>query len=37
MKNTLKPLVKIVSIPLGLTPAVSAAGAGMHEKTIKSS
>ena len=31
MTNILKPLVKSLLIPLGLTPAASAADAGIHE------
>ena len=31
MKNVIKPLAKSVLIPLGLTAAVSAANAGIHE------
>ena len=33
MKNVIQPLVKSVSIPLGLTTAVSAADAGIHKKS----
>ena len=32
MKNVIKPLAKIVLIPLGLTAAASAADAGVHKK-----
>ena len=32
MKNVIKPLTKIVSIPLGFTAAASAADAGIHKK-----
>ena len=32
IKNVIKPLVKNVLIPLGLTAAVSVADAGIHEK-----
>ena len=32
MKNVIKPLAKIVLIPLGLTAAASAADAGIHKK-----
>ena len=32
IKNVITPLAKIVSIPLGLTAAVSAADAGTHNK-----
>ena len=32
MKNVIKPLVKSVIIPLGLTLAASAADAGIHKK-----
>ena len=31
MKNVIKPLAKIVSIPLGLTAAVSKADAEIHK------
>ena len=34
MKNVLKPLTKSVLIPLGLTAAVSATDAAIHEKTF---
>ena len=33
IKNVIKPLVKSVLIPLGLTAAASAAGAGIHKKS----
>ena len=33
MKNIMKPLIKSVLIPLGLTAAASAADAGMHKKS----
>ena len=36
MKNVIKPLVKIVSIPLGLTAAASAADAGIHKNVLGS-
>ena len=36
MKNVIKPLAKIVLIPLGLTAAASAADAGIHEKILGS-
>ena len=32
IKNVIKPLVKSVLIPLGLTAATSAADAGIHKK-----
>ena len=32
IKNVIKPLAKIISIPLGLTAAASAANAGIHKK-----
>ena len=32
MKNVIKPLAKIVLIPLGLAVAASAADAGIHQK-----
>ena len=32
IKNVIKPLAKIVLIPLGLTAAASAADAGIHKK-----
>ena len=32
IKNVIKPLAKSVLIPLGLTAAASAAGAGIHKK-----
>ena len=34
IKNVIKPLAKIVLIPLGLTAAASAADAGIHKKKI---
>ena len=34
MKNVIKPLAKIVLIPLGLTAAASAADAGIHKKNL---
>ena len=36
IKNVIKPLVKSVLIPLGLTAAASAAGAGIHKKILGS-
>ena len=36
MKNVTKPLAKSVSIPLGLTAAVSEADAGIHKKILGS-
>ena len=36
MKNVIKPLAKIVLIPLGLTAAASAADAGIHKKILRS-
>ena len=36
MKNVIKPLAKIVLIPLGLTAAASAADAGIHKKILGS-
>ena len=36
MKNVIKPLAKIVLIPLGLTAAASAADAGIHKKFLGS-
>ena len=36
MKNIIKPLVKSILIPLGLTEAVSAADAWIHKKIIGS-
>ena len=35
MKNVIKPLAKRILIPLGLTAAASAAGAGIHKKKIQ--
>ena len=35
IKNVIKPLVKTVLIPLGLTAAASATDAGIHKKNIK--
>ena len=34
MKNAIRPLAQNVSIPLGLTAAVSTADAGIHEKIL---
>ena len=34
MKNVIKPLDKSVLIPLGLTAAASATGAGIHKKIL---
>ena len=36
MKNVIKPLAKIILIPLGLTAAASAADAGIHKKILGS-
>ena len=36
IKNVIKPLAKIVLIPLGLTAAASAADAGIHKKILRS-
>ena len=36
MKSVIKPLAKIVLIPLGLTAAASAADAGIHQKILGS-
>ena len=36
IKNVIKPLAKSVLIPLGLTAAASAAGAGIHKKILGS-
>ena len=36
IKNVIKPLAKIVLIPLGLTAAASAADAGIHQKILGS-
>ena len=36
MKSVIKPLVKSVLIPLGLTAAASAADAGIHKKILES-
>ena len=36
MKTVIKPLVKSVLIPLGLTAAASAADAGIHKKSLGS-
>ena len=36
IKKLIKPLVKSVLIPLGLTPAASAADAGIHKKFVGS-
>ena len=35
IKNVIKPLVKSVLIPLGLTAASSAADAGIHKKNLR--
>ena len=35
MKNVIKPLAKIVLIPLGLTAAVFAVDAGIQKKNIR--
>ena len=35
IKHVIKPLVKSVLIPLGLTAAASAADAGIHEKNLR--
>ena len=35
MKNVIKPLAKRILIPLGLTAAVSAADAEIHEKNLR--
>ena len=35
IKNVIKPLAKIVLIPLGLTAAASVVDAGIHEKNIR--
>ena len=35
IKNVIKPLAKIVLIPLGLTAAASTAYAGIHKKAIR--
>ena len=35
IKNVIEPLAKSVLIPLGLTAAASAAGAGIHKKNIR--
>ena len=35
MKNVIKPLVKSVLVPLGLTAEGSAADAGIHKKNLK--
>ena len=35
MKNVIKPLVNSVLIPLGLTPAASAADDGIHKKNLR--
>ena len=34
IKNVIKPLAKSVLIPLGITAAASAAGAGIHKKIL---
>ena len=36
IKNVIKPLVKTVLIPLGLTAAASATDAGIHKKILGS-
>ena len=36
MKSVIKPLAKSVLVPLGLTAAASAAGAGIHKKILGS-
>ena len=36
IKNLIKPLAKSVLIPLGLTPAASAANAGIYKKNLGS-
>ena len=36
LKNVIKPLVKSVLIPFGLTAAASAADAGIHKKILGS-
>ena len=36
LKNAIKPLAKNVLIPLGLRAAASAAGTGIHKKTLGS-
>ena len=36
MKNVIKPLGKIVLIPLGLTAAASTADAGIYKKILRS-
>ena len=36
IKNVIKPFAKSVLIPLGLTPATSAADAGIHKKILGS-
>ena len=35
IKNVIKPLVKSVLVPLGLTAAASAAEAGIHKKNLR--
>ena len=35
IKHVIKPLVKSVLIPLGLTAAASAADVGIHEKNLR--
>ena len=35
MRNVIKPLAKIVLIPLGLTASESASDAGIHKKTLR--
>ena len=34
IKNVIKPLAKVILIPLGLTTAASAADAGIHKKIL---
>ena len=36
MKDSLKPLVKILLIPVGLTPSASVKDAAIHKKTFGS-
>ena len=36
MKNIIKPLLKSVLFPLGLTAAASAAGSGIHKNILGS-
>ena len=35
IKTVIKPLAKSVLIPLGLTPAASAADTGIHKKNLR--